>query len=178
MSQTPTYWRKKEMSGRGKRPTRRATQQERMESCRSGKPNILPEKAEGWREQQWKPKRQSPLRKWENNLAMVGHTQQRGAPWLRTRSDNCDPSRTTAKTRGSHQHWRGRGIEGTLVLSVFPNFNFMIQWKSGGLRDYGRHEASIDRLLSQALGSLWLPFHSPSFLYICAVLTELTKRCT
>lgn len=47
MSQTPTYGRKEEMSGRGKRPTRRAAQEERMESCHRGKPSVLPVKPEG-----------------------------------------------------------------------------------------------------------------------------------
>ena len=59
MSQTRLIvGRKKETSGRGKRPTRRATQREGKESCRRGNPNVLPVKSEEGRKLQGKPERQ------------------------------------------------------------------------------------------------------------------------
>lgn len=78
--------RKKETSGRGKRPTRRATQRERKESCRREKPNVLPVKLEEGRELQGKAKRQrKSTEEKKTNWAMVGHTPQKGAPWKRHR---------------------------------------------------------------------------------------------
>lgn len=46
-----------------------------------------------------------------------------------TRSHNCDPSpnRTQQTPEALTNKWHGRGVEGTPVLSAFPNVNFMIQ---------------------------------------------------
>lgn len=59
------------------------------------------------------------------------------------------------------------------MLPVFPNFNFYDSVKRQGAE---RLQKTLSSLPSQVSGTLWLPFHHPSFSYMNAVLINPTKR--